>query len=149
LATNLIISGRDCLGLVVWDFVYAKTHFVEGQHNNSDCGNKRVGFNSNFGDSHSRSGARAMSEKEKRKEKPKRSNRRFVGLSIFLFLVLIVGIIWILSILFPPEPTYCCEWPTNDQIKTQNSINLTLISASETAAISHATATAEAGSTNP
>jgi hypothetical protein len=90
-----------------------------------------------------------MEEKEKRKEKPKRNSRRFIGLSILMLLVLLGGSAWILSILFPPEPTYCCEWPTNDQIKTQNSINLTLISASETAAISHATATAEAGSTNP
>jgi hypothetical protein len=35
-----------------------------------------------------------MSEKEKRKEKPKRNNRRFIGLSIFMIIVLLGAIFW-------------------------------------------------------
>jgi hypothetical protein len=85
-----------------------------------------------------------MSEKEKRKEKPKGNSRRFIGLSIFLTIAMLMGIALIFGILLAPEPTFCCEWTTKPAIETANSINLTLISASETAAVAHATATAEA-----
>jgi hypothetical protein len=52
---------------------------------------------------------------------------------------------WFLYYLFAPETTdLTFPESSKNYIETQNSINLTLISASETAAVGHATATAEA-----
>jgi hypothetical protein len=86
-----------------------------------------------------------MSEKEKRKEKPKGNSRRFIGLSILVSLVLIVGIAWIFSILL--EPSVIFDGTAVRLEPTHSDLILTHISGSSTAAISHATA--EAGSTNP
>jgi hypothetical protein len=83
-----------------------------------------------------------MSEKEKWKEKPKRNNRRFVGLSIFMILVLLGGIAWVFSILFEADMIF--DGTASRLEPTHSGLILTHISGSATAAVSHATATAEA-----
>lgn len=90
-----------------------------------------------------------MEEKQKRGEKAKNKAKRgessspFVGVAIFLALLIMVGAGMMAYVLLSPsteeEPQY---WTTTTAIVATNQMALTQISASETAAVENATATA-------
>jgi hypothetical protein len=93
-----------------------------------------------------------MQEKAKRGEKPKNkakgaTNPAFVWVTVMIVLLFLGGIGFVFYSLFKPSSQEIHFQGTDDAIETQNSIAMTQISGSATAAISNATATEVANST--